>query len=273
MFKFRNILFSLLSISSPALPDILVVDDLCRFEEEVEKLNEDALVLFDVDDTLIVPKDAILRPCGRAFVKKFTQMLPSGQQDQEELLFSKVLLQKESILVDPKAPDLIKSLHARKIPTIALTAADSGKLGHIENMADWRIHELKSLDLDFTPAFPHHELMEFPTQKEMCSNPTFKGGILFTSDHPKGDILKAFLEKLSWRPKKVLFIDDKLSYIESVETTMKELGIECISFHYSAAEKLPCQLDEEIAKIQVTYLMKHGQWLSDTKAAQLRMSF
>lgn len=44
---------------------ILQIDDIKHFDAEVGELDAQSLVLFDVDYTLIVPKDVILGPRGK----------------------------------------------------------------------------------------------------------------------------------------------------------------------------------------------------------------
>jgi hypothetical protein len=145
---------------------------------------------------------------------------------------------------------LIKCLQDKKIRTIALTAAPAGKLGAIESMADWRIDELKKMGFNFFLAFPEIQFLEFPKKVDKEFHPIFKSGILFSSKHPKGDILKQFLMTIHWIPSKVVFIDDRLEYLQSAENAMKEMGIDFTGLHYLAAEKLPCDLNEKLAEFQ-----------------------
>ena len=64
----------------------------------------------------------------------------------------------------------------------------------------------------------------------------------------------------------VIFIDDKMEYIESVECELDNEKIKHISFHYTAATDRSCILDQKIADFQFNHLMQRGDWLSDEEA-------
>jgi hypothetical protein len=239
-----------------------------KLEQEMGHLDSQALVLFDVDKTLIMPKDAILMPCNKPLLMEFIQEISntSSCAYSANYLKSRVLSQAVSTLVDPKSLSLIKTLQQKGIKTIALTAAGTGPFGTIPELMDWRIQELNHLGVNFTPAFPHHSAVLFKEFRGKHSFPGFKEGILFSSQFPKGEVLKAFLAYINWRPTKIVFIDDKMSFIQSVEQAAQELGIEFIGFHYTAVSHLACYTDEKLAKFQFRHLAQKGQWLSDREA-------
>lgn len=215
--KFFIIVFYLLACFQISLQaEIIEVLNLSEANQEFAHLDNNSLVLFDVDYTLLIPNDAILRPCGQKLVKKLIKeilenpsMVPSGKYP-DGFLFSQTLLQAESSLVDEQFLPLIKCLQDKKIRTIALTAAPAGKLGAIESMADWRIDELKKMGFNFFSAFPEIQFLEFPKKADKEFHPMFKSGILFSSKHPKGDVLKQFLTTICWIPSKIVLIDDRL---------------------------------------------------------------
>lgn len=260
--------------------EIIQVDRLHLIEPHLQQLDQNALVLFDVDYTLTIPDDAILRPCGQKLVKQFSSeiienpsIVPPGKYSLG-YLYCQVPLKAKCSLVDGNSPALIKQLQNRGVRTMALTAAPGGKLGLIESMALWRINELKEFGFDFTSAFPTTPVIEFPKRRDKEYPPLFHSGVLFSSKHSKGDVLKQFLDAIHWYPTKVVFIDDRVEYLQSAETVLKELGIPFTGFHYTAAEKLPCTLDERLAEFQFRYLAEFGTWLSDAEAKQkLRGSY
>lgn len=246
---------------------IIEVDSLHAIQKQAPPLGQNALVLFDVDDTLLIPNDAVLRPCGKVLLKKYiSQNLENPAiKYPYDYLHSEVLLNAKSSVVDPGFPQFIKQLQHRKIPAIAFTAAPGGKLGRIHSMADWRIDQLKKFGFDFSQAFPNLYL-EFPKQCDKQYPPLFKSGVLFSSRHPKGPVLSQFLKRIHLRPTIVVLIDDKIENLETTQCALDEMGIEFIGFYYTAAEKLPCYLDEKIAEFQFCYLVENGVWLSDEEA-------
>lgn len=272
---FFAVFYFVICLQVALLADIIEITNLNEAGQEFLQLDDNSLVLFDVDYTLLIPNDAILRPCGQLLVKKLIKeilenpSIVSPGKYPDGYLLSQTLIQAKSSLVDEKSLQLIKCLQEKKIRTIALTAAPAGKLGVIDSMADWRIDELKNFGFDFTAAFPKIQFLEFPKRVDKKFHPIFKSGILFSSKHPKGDILKQFLKVVHWMPSKVVFIDDRLEYLQSVANVMKEMGINFTGFHYVAAEKLPCELDEGLAEYQFKYLADHAKWLSDGDAKNM----
>lgn len=248
------------------------VDNLDDIKQNLPQLDQNSLVLIDVDCTLIIFDDAILHPSGQKAARKFiTEILenpsivPQGKYP-DGYLNSKIISKATSSLLDDKFLSFVKDLQNNSIPTIAFTAAPTGELGVIRDMCDWRVNELKKFGFDFTSAFPNKPYLELSKKDNMKYVPVFKSGVLFTAWHSKGDVLKEFLHTIDWRPTKIILIDDRMKYLESVESTLNQMGIDFIGFHYTAAEKLPTKLDEALGEFQFKYLAENGEWLSDKEA-------
>ena len=240
--------------------EILTTNDFSIIERESENLDTDSLVLFDVDGTIIVADDAILKLNGR---KLFKQLI-EGHTDRD--LFRDIRMQAPHSLVDFRLINLIQQLQEKKIPTIAFTAAPA-KIQDGNAAGDWRIEELKLFGFDFSTAISTSDSIELPNTLDDAHLPMFKSGVLFSSSHPKGNILVAFLQKTGLNPYKVLFIDDELKHVQSVVASLEKLGIECLGIHYTAAHDAPCELNPEHARFQVEYFIKHNVWLYDEHMA------
>ena len=245
---------------------IASIDFFSEIQEELANADSNTLVIFDVDDVLITYNDMVLRPCGMRF-------LPTSWKniDPKEIpyLISIMLNEGKIILVDPSAPQLINNLEGRGVKAIALTAARTGKFGVIESMEDWRLKVLKQFNIDFSGSFPKTQTIYFGDGAKKEKNYSlFKDGILFLGDEEatKGSLLVQFLEKIQWKPKKVLFIDDKMSQVTSVETALNEAKIPFQGYQYRGAEQLPGKLDAQVAEVQFSVLRKEHKWLSDSEA-------
>jgi hypothetical protein len=188
-------------------------------------------------------------------------------KEQLDHYSSLVLLQGKIRLVNPQILDLLQELKERGIKAIALTAMKPGSVGRIPDMVQWRQNQLESLHVDFSHSFPGCDFLleEFETSPV----PVFKAGILCSGKIPKGLALKALLGRLSFRPNRVYFIDDRLDYIASVETELEKEKIPHISLHTSEVMNQVTEFDEKIAEFQWDYLLKHEVWLSDEEAASL----
>ena len=128
-----------------------------------------------------------------------------------ENLSFQIALKARFSLLDENMFSMVQLLQKKKIPTLAFTASSAGRLKSMD-MAKWRISQLRELGLDFSLVFPKMPLIVFPKESSKKAAPMFQSGVLFSSKHPKGDVLKMFLEKLSWCPKRVILIDDTLSF-------------------------------------------------------------
>lgn len=256
----------------PLFGIIIETPDLILVAQELNKTDRNSLVLFDVDYTLLLPKDAILRPCGRGLKGKFVReilenpvLVPVGKYT-DGFLRSKAIYQAKAELVDEGVLPLIARLKREGIPTIALTLVEAGRLGMIPNMADWRLTEMRELGLEFDWSFPHAGYLEFDKEPGRSTTPAYKGGVLFSARHSKGSIFKAFLEKVKWKPTKIVFIDDNRSFLQSVEAVAMEWGIPFVGIHYRGAEQAACEIDEALAEFQFRYLARYGDWLGDAEA-------
>lgn len=256
----------------PLFGIIIEAPDLILVAQELNKTDRNSLVLFDVDYTLLMPEDAILRPCGRVLKGKFVKeilenpvLVPVGKYT-DGFLRSKAIFQAKAELVDAGVLPLIARLKREGIPTIALTLVEAGRLGMIPNMADWRLTEMRELGLEFNWSFPHAGYLEFDKEPGRSTTPAYKGGVLFSARHSKGSIFKAFLEKVNWKPTKIVFIDDNRSFLQSVEAVAMEWGIPFVGIHYRGAEQAACEIDEALAEFQFRYLARYGDWLGDDEA-------
>lgn len=238
------------------------------FEKALEKTDSQTLVLFDVDGTLIFPKDRILQPHNQALVGKFLHAIfsdpssmPSGGYPEDYLL-SRMLAQIKFELVDLRFPAIIHQLQQRRVKAIALTALQTGTFGVIPNMEDWRVAQLKGFGIDFSQAFPKYPEIIFSKK----SGPVFKKGVLCSDKSSKGEVLVAFLKKIRWFPKKVIFIDDRRDYLQSVEAALKKHSIKFKGFLYTGASVSALQVDAELGEFQFRHLAKYGEWLSEEEA-------
>ncbi|EFB41392.1 DUF2608 domain-containing protein [Parachlamydia acanthamoebae] len=270
MKKITILLIALYLSQATAQALIVEAPNLAAFEKVTQNIGQDSLVLFDVDDTLIVSKDHILRPAARhiwfQLAKKTLEnpaIVPPGKHDGD-YFFGQILSAIEYEIVDPKVVDIIHSLQQRHIKTIAFTRMGTGPCGAISSMEDWRIAHLKKFCLDFSQALPEFQNLKIQVPGNQAS--LFKQGILCSNKQAKGPVFIAFLNSIGWKPSKVIFIDNSFDYLKSVEDALEGTGIEFIGFHYTDVENRPCIVDEALAEFQLMHLAKTGIWLSDSEA-------
>lgn len=246
---------------------IFEVKDLSLFKEKIEDLDNNSFVLFDIDYTILTPKDASLKPCGKHLRRKYLHGLNLRLR---EYLQSIIALDGEEELMDNEFPSLTSQLQLQNIPVIGFTALETGKYGKIANLEDWRLDQLKKFNIDFSSSLSNQKSIIF----NKCSSynehfPIFKNGVLFTNRLPKGDVLIVFLKKIKWNPNKILFVDDSLDQLKSVESVANSLGVEFIGFHYIAAKTNMADFDENLGEFQFRNLVKNRRWLPDNEAIKI----
>lgn len=253
---------------------ILELDTLATFEHVVGPIDEHTFILFDVDETLITPKDAVLGPKGQLFVEQLIgELLEKGGAQKYDTLLGRVLATAAFDVVEKRTSVLIQELQAQDIVVFAFTAAESGQIGEISSFSDFRVKQLQDMGYDFTSAFPQLDVLKLNKNDPKKGEPLFKSGILFSSDHPKGEILKQFLTTLKLKPSKIIFVDDRIDFLASVEDAMKDMQIEFLGLHYLALEKFSKEVDEKLASFQFKHLIEQGEWLNDEKARKQLDSF
>lgn len=258
-----------------ALPaEIVKLDRLQSLEEVAAPLDEDTLLILDVDYTLIVGCDAIWHLKGREVRYKVrTEIFENPalllfDLYPEGYLHSRMIkaLETHSMLVDPASPQLIRDLQKRGVPVIAFTASVGGPLGEIKSLADLRCGQLKAFGFSFETTFPDLGSIEFSKHPGKEFPPLFHQGVLFASNHTKGEVLPHLLSQLSWHPHRVVMVDDRLEQLQSIEKALEGTGIEFVGLHYRAAEELPYHVDEELGRFQFHHLAETGEWLHDDEA-------
>lgn len=268
----RIVILAILGIiclsATPATPhsQIISIETLPAIEQMMEEADENTLILWDVDQTLLTPDDPILKPKW----EKLLDQLIGGKKflvdetGEKRYVFREILINAPMSLVDEGSPALLRRLQSRGVPIIAFTAAPGGKIGKVENFVDWRIDELRRFGFDFSEAFPDFPVLVLPKDPDLEFPPVYKAGVLVTSLHDKGPVLLDFFKEMHWKPARIIFIDDQMSNIQSVMESMQG-EIPVLSIHYTGASRLPCELDEKMARSQVEHFLKTGEWLTENR--------
>ena len=237
--------------------------------------STDYLVIWDVDEVLITPTDRIFHTnnCINDLPSKYAKAAIEKyfvSKEQAQWNGSQMLLQRNMRLVEKEIVSIIQGLQKDKIKTIALTKHSIGSYGAIASLEDFRIKQLQDLGIDFNSAFPKYDILVLNNVKNTSSQyPIFKKGLLFTNAYTKGETLEAFLNKIKWNPAKVIFIDDLRENLISVQQVLQNKNIAYTGVLYTAAEKLPDEIDKDVVEKQYEYLVQKGIWLSDSEAERL----
>ncbi|MBD3231834.1 DUF2608 domain-containing protein [Candidatus Dependentiae bacterium] len=291
MFSFKRyglLFFILLFLTSCAFWQSFSIKEIKKLEEAKEYLNvndKDILIIFDIDRTLLVPVDKILRIRWNpeVFEKadiQFAQELLNNFQNAMKIKYnydsnyehhslSRIMMEEKYKLVEPNTATFIRNLQLKGIKIIALTSLETGRFGVIDKMGQWRYQTLKEYGIDFSHNFEFTEIVFDTLRPNFSSYPVFYKGILMTGKlNPKGNVLKTFFDVISWRPSKIYFFDDNKKCLESVSKAMQEEGIPFQGFWYKATFDVPVKLklNREVIKLQYDYLANKNEYLTDIEA-------
>ncbi len=232
-------------------------------QEALSKVEKDAVIFIDVDDTLITPQSTMFRASS-----PFRFLIDDLKRDREkiknfEAILSHWRLQRKTILVSESWPDFINALRAN-YPVYALTKMETGSIGSIPSMEKWRYEELKEKGISFTPIYQGvSEAILVSEPSKLCPASFYKG-IFITGSFNKGEVLRAFLK--AEHPSQIVLIDDRLEYLQDV---LEECNRQCLSFLgvlFKGVELISGQPDPKIAEFQKQYLLEHAEWLEAEEA-------
>lgn len=229
----------------------------------LQEIDEKTLVFFDIDDTLINTECMLGNtPWWNYFVNQLRKAHYTVEKLPPEInqIIQKIIMCVPVRLVDPQAAQMIQRLQQQGIPTFALTARLL-KASYIENAAFYTHAHLKSVGIDFTltPLLGMEEdKFEF-----------FSHGIIFTNHEEKGPYLRDFIHHYNLDPLKIVFIDDSLRHMKSVDQVLESIGIPFSGFRYGKMDHFHSRFDPLVANIQLEALMNFDKILSDEEAYEI----
>ncbi|MDQ5891117.1 MAG: hypothetical protein QG604_991 [Candidatus Dependentiae bacterium] len=252
-------------LNTPTYP-IIPIHSYSECNNVLDSLDENSLVLFDVDDTLLYAPDALanLRKKDLSWWFRLKMLLKfptrfTNTAWMEPLSY--MMHQAPRMLIEPTIPTLINTLHQRNIPVLALTSMESGGCGPIPHFPEWRRAMLATLGITFSTRFNDTTFSTLPMRRN--THPVLYQGALCANQQDKGLVLAAFLDHTGFAPSRVVFFDDSRTALQEVGAACARRSIPCMLFHYKQAELLPTVFCHERATAQLAHLITHKQWISD----------
>jgi len=252
---------------------VLEAKDAGIIKDEIAKLENGDMVLLDVKNVIFYSSDQVMFHEHKSFFKqKFAQIEKSRGVEEATRLKSIVLSSYKPVIVDQEISGIINRAQKSGIIVFALTSGNTSNYGTIPNRAALRIRTLKDIGIDFSKST---ELDYIDLSKEMVlskekdrSKPIFQDGVIFAAKRPKGEILGKFLRLSKLKPGKIIFVDNQLENVLSVEATCKELGIDYTGIHFTKMYNKPSKpLDKKIAEKKFEILLAENRWIDDNEAS------
>lgn len=160
--------------------------------------------------------------------------------------------------VEKATPNFITGLQTMGINVIALTARPP-------ESARRTLEQLGVVGIDFSRSPVFGTSLEMPFKRATA---LYMGGVLFADRLDKGGVLAAFFDRIKYKPKRIVYVDDQRKHVEAVQKAMRKVGIAFDGFRYGGADGRVKAFDPEVAELQFKYF---GRILSDDAATQIRM--
>jgi hypothetical protein len=220
------ILFTLIFFSTPNYALIIESDHLSVILDYISPLN--TLVIFDIDNTLVHPTEEL--SSDEWFYYLVDKKMAEGFDHVTAVHYClpAAVYAQFNVDVEPTEqgiPELIANLIDNNIAVMALSARSFF-------VADRTVEQLNNNNITFF--IPDVSSADFviPT-----TYPCFyKDYILFSGTNDKGEILHYFFDIMDYHPETVIFIDDKMKNIVSVEKALEAHCIPFIGIRYSGCD-------------------------------------
>ncbi|MCH9610475.1 MAG: hypothetical protein S4CHLAM81_01190 [Chlamydiales bacterium] len=233
-------LFILVAASCSLFAEIIEVK---HFSELPHYVNSETLVILDIDNTLLMPTQELgsdqwfryrldsYRKEGKTYPQALELALPEWEAVQNIT---------DVAVVEMETPTIIEKLQEKNIPVIGLSTRGLA-------LAMRTVQQLDSVGINLQVTAPSKE--EIPLLNPHAI--LFRKGILFTAGTHKGKGLQKLLAKLDYKPKRILFINDKRGNLRQLEEGVNELKIPFTGLRYGYLDDKVRNFRSDIADLQL----------------------
>jgi FMN phosphatase YigB (HAD superfamily) len=224
----------------------------------LSELTPETLVVFDIDNTLIRQNHMIgTHQWGDYISERAVRSgVPLDQAKQIQYkAFAEVQPSVQVVPVEEGVRSILAILNQKNVTHFALTARSAV-------LKDVTKKQLQILNHSFADSFPKQKDPEL--LKEYLDQ-----GIIFSGSTPKGELLKQIIENSDIKFTKIIFIDDKLYNLESVEKSFEHSNIILQSYRYGAADTFVNSFNPQVADIEYSIFKEQHEIISDEEATSL----
>jgi hypothetical protein len=239
-----------------------------HFNELLSHVTPGSLVILDIDDTLLIPEQML--GCDKWFEGLRKKYESEGMTVREAL--EKSLAQWEAVrhltkmeVVEPGTVEIVKALQDKGHCVMGLTTQGLA-------LATRTALQLSTHHIDLSVTAPTQEglYINLGDRKSNHSNhgALFRNGILFTSGMNKGEALFKLCDKIRYKPKKIIFINDKATHLAEVENVAKKRKVKFVGLRYAYSDARKESFREDIADLQFKQ-STFGRFISDSEAMEI----
>jgi hypothetical protein len=220
-----------------------------HFDEIVNYVKPNTLILVDIDDTLLIPVQTVGTDvwfCHRVKQHQekglsFTDALEKAIQEWEAV--RKIT---DVAMVEEGSDAIIDRLQLDNVQMMGLTTQGL-------SLSSCKVKHLLDLNIDLSKTAPHDEDCYFQNERGVL----YYKGVLFTAGTPKGRAMLNFLDLIDCHPDHILFINDKLKHLKDVEEAVEARNIAFTGLRYSYCDERVNSFREEIGDIQWKFSFEH----------------
>jgi hypothetical protein len=241
------------------------IAELAHFQDLPSYIEEEALLILDIDDTLLIPVQML---GSDAWFQYRWQLYRQTDGDEKKAL-DKSLAVWEAVrhltkmeIVEPGTESVVQNLQMRGIAIMGLTTQG---LALATRTSQQLLEE--RIDLSLTAPSSEDHYVQVGGHGVL-----YRNGILFTSGTDKGEAFFRLCEAMQYHPKKILFVNDKKSHLMELETAAQKRSVEFLGLRYSYSDARKAAFIAEVAEYQFAH-SPLARLLSDQEALEAMHSF
>lgn len=233
------------------------------------------LIALDVDDVLIWNE-----PLYGKVVRRLKRTLDDGLLKINEFLnfLSIAFRDHRTEVMHQDLPEWVKNLQERGFTMMALTRANVGRFGKVQQIDQVRMGQLARHDFNFKNQFPNYG-NEVILRAGCSKYFYFNKGVLFTPRvttniivegeelHGKGLAIYRFLENVfeetGWRPQCAAFIDDRIENAQAFDEAMNAMHINSKTIVWELKKYKETDVDSRTVTKQYRTLIEQEKWLTE----------
>jgi len=213
-----------------------------RLSDVNQFVDKDSIVLFDIDETLArTPNYAGSSIWVNYNIKKLQEKGLSFQVALDDILYIFFTIHNViNMLPVANSPQIVENLQKKGAYVMGLTSRSIPIMKRT-------IQQLAQLGIDFSKSTVYDKSLDLV---DAYVGKLYKA-VIFTGSNNKGKMLFLLFDKIGYKPKKIIFVDDKLKNVQDVEREAKKHGIEYVGIRFSKLDNWRDRFDPAVAKKQL----------------------
>jgi hypothetical protein len=218
-----------------------------------DEYNNNTLVMFDLDNTLITPPLHSDLGSDQWFYAMYQKKLDEGIEAQQAIdsvlpVYKQAIAEINFEPVEHDTVAVVSHLQQKGVHVIGLTARSI-------DLAYRTIEQLAHIGIDFGK-----DHQECPIPYGTGKPALYMDGIIFSGNYSKGEVVASWLKETNYKPKKIIFIDDKLKNLVAVEEALHKRDFPFYGLRYGYLDKRVAQFDwNKTEKDLEAFLKKHPE--------------